>query len=120
LIEEAVAGGLRVLCLNDDVDTAAEDWEDPLHEAMGRHARSNRYTAKRIKRKLEGLWRIGAAIGLLRPGYRRRSTTAATEYEKAQGPFYDEIDPEWAPVLYEAYVRVARNEPPWLVAKWLT
>jgi DNA invertase Pin-like site-specific DNA recombinase len=57
LIETAVDNGIRVLCLNDDVDTSEPDWEDPLHEATRHHARSNRYTAKRIRRKLEGLWR---------------------------------------------------------------
>ena len=75
LIETAVDNGIRVLAINDDVDTAEEDWEDPLHEAMRHHARSNRYTAKRIKRKLEGLWRrgrpsdcCGLATGADRPG----------------------------------------------------
>ena len=91
LIETAVDNGLRVLCPNDDVDTDEEDWEDALYEAQHHHARSNRYASKRIKRKLNGLWRIGAAIGLLRPGYRRRPTTPATASEPEKGPFYDEV-----------------------------
>jgi DNA invertase Pin-like site-specific DNA recombinase len=120
LIEEAVDRGIRVLCLNDDVDTAEENWEDPLHDATQHHARSNRYAAKRIKRKQEGLWRMNAAIGLLRPGYKRRPSTPATRNEPEEGPFFDEIDPQWSPVVVEAYERVARKEPVWRVAQWLT
>jgi DNA invertase Pin-like site-specific DNA recombinase len=120
LIEAAVDRGIRVLCLHDDVDTAVDDWEDPLHEALRHHARSNRYTSKRIKRRLQALWQQGAAIGLLRPGYRRKPTCPATPTEPAQGPFFDEIDPLWAPMVYGAFERVARHEPVWLVAQWLT
>jgi DNA invertase Pin-like site-specific DNA recombinase len=120
LIEEAVDRGIRVLCLNDDVDTAQENWEDPLHDATQHHARTNRYTAKRIKRNLEGLWRINAAIGLLRPGYLRRPSTPATQHESEQGPFFNEINPQWVSLICEAYERVARKEPVWRVAKWLT
>src|SRR5262249_2582277 len=89
LIETAVDNGIRVLAINDNVDTGTEgDWEEPLHEAMRHHARSNRFTAMRIKRKLDGLWRIGAAIGLLRPGYKRRPTRPATEHQAEEGPFF--------------------------------
>jgi DNA invertase Pin-like site-specific DNA recombinase len=120
LIEAAVDNGIRVVCINDGVDTAEEDWEDPLHEALLHHARSNRYTAKRIKRKLEGLWRQGAAIGLLRSGYQRRPTQPATQHGPEQGPFFDAVDPRWAPVVRSAFERVARQDPPWLVAQWLS
>lgn len=62
-IETAVDLGIRYIGINDDVDTLEDDWDDRLHEAMRHHARSNKYTSKRIKRKLEGLWRQGAHCG---------------------------------------------------------
>lgn len=120
MIEKAVDQDIRVIAINDDVDTAEEGWEDPLHEAMRHHARTNRYTAKRIKRKLDALWRMGAAVGQLRPGYLRKATNPDAEERKKKGPFHDEVDPKWAPVVYGVYERIAKNDPPWHVAQWLT
>lgn len=108
------------IAVNDDMDTAEDDWDERLHEAARHHARSNKYTSRRIKRKLEGLWRQGAAIGLLRPGYQRKPSILATPDEPAQGPYFDHLDPRWVPVVHEAYERVAREESPWQVAQWLT
>jgi len=119
-LETAVDLGIRYIAINDDVDTAEEDWDDRLHEAMRHHARANKYTSKRIKRAFEGLWRTGAAIGLLRPGYKRRPSEPATERTPEEGPFFDELDDKWMPVIYEAYERIARKEPAWLVGQWLT
>jgi DNA invertase Pin-like site-specific DNA recombinase len=71
LVETAYDMRMRVIAINDDVDTDEEGWEDRLHEAANHHAKANRYTSSRIKRKLTSLWHSGAAIGLLKPGYRR-------------------------------------------------
>jgi DNA invertase Pin-like site-specific DNA recombinase len=37
LVEEAVDNGIRVICINDDVDTAEEQWLDRLVEAQSHH-----------------------------------------------------------------------------------
>ena len=120
LIESAVDQDIRIIAINDDVDTAEEDWEDPLHEAMRHHARSNYYLAKRIKQKLTGLWDKGAAVGKLRSGYRRKATNPDAEERKKKGPFFDELDPRWAPVVYGAYERIVYGDPPWRVGQRLT
>lgn len=120
LVGDAIDQGMRVLCLNDDVDTTEEDWQDRLTEAAKHHARSNRFTSKRIKRKHESLWAIGAAIGLLKAGYLRRASVPASLGEPAKGPFFDDKDPRWEPVIYEAYERTSNLEPPWSVGLWLT
>jgi DNA invertase Pin-like site-specific DNA recombinase len=120
LIEKAVDQGIRVIAINDDVDTAEEDWEDPLHESTRHHARTNRYTAKRIKRKLMALWGMGAAVGHLRPGYLRKATNPDAEERRKKGPFFDEVDPRWAPVVYGAYERITIGDPPWRVGQGLT
>ncbi|MBW3595718.1 MAG: recombinase family protein [Planctomycetes bacterium] len=120
LVGAAVDRELRVICINDYVDTAEEDWEDRLHEAQHHHSRSNTYTSRRIKRAHDALWEMGAAIGLLRPGYRRKPTHPATAREPERGLFFDEIDREWAAIVHEAYTRIAGNEPTESVAQWLT
>jgi DNA invertase Pin-like site-specific DNA recombinase len=120
LIETAVDLDIRVIAINDDMDTAEEDWDDRLHEAAQHHARSNKYTARRIKRRQDALWRMGAAIGLLKTGYRRNPSTPATATEPAKGPFFDEIDPRWQPIIREAFERIHRRESARAVAQWLT
>lgn len=121
LAGSAVDQGVRLICINDEVDTADEEtWEDRLHESARHHARSNRYTSRRIKRALEALWDSGAAIGQLKPGYRRVASQPATEREPARGPYYDEIDPAQADIVRKAYERMAAGELPGVVGRWLT
>jgi DNA invertase Pin-like site-specific DNA recombinase/DNA-binding transcriptional MerR regulator len=120
LFEAAVDAGVRIICLSDYIDTADEDWPDRLHFAQSHHSRANFYTRRRISRAHDGLWARGAAVGNTVIGYRRRPTTPATETEPAKGPFYDEIDPEKAPIIREVFERIANGEPAWVVADWLT
>ena len=71
LVRLAVDNEVRIICINDLVDTAEEDWEERLKEAARHHASSNRYSSRRVKRAHEELWEMRAALGLLKPGYRR-------------------------------------------------
>ena len=119
LVETAVDEGIRVLCINDFVDTNNEDWAERLRSAQEAHAKANWYTRQRLKRKREALWEMGAAMGKLRPGYRRRPTVPASYGEPAKGPFFDDLDPALEPVVHEAFERVASGEKPWSVAHWL-
>jgi DNA invertase Pin-like site-specific DNA recombinase len=118
----AVDNQVRVICINDSVDTADEQrvWIPRLKDATRTHAQTNQYTSDRIKRAHEDLWAQGAAIGLLRSGYQRRPTTPATEREAAKGPYYDEIDERWAPEIRAAFQQIANLDPPWMVALYLT
>ncbi|MGZ0174321.1 MAG: recombinase family protein [Planctomycetales bacterium] len=120
LVDGAVDNGVRVICINDQVDTADEEmWEERLASSVGDAARTNRRTRQRINRSLISRFEMGAALGPVRPGYLRRATTPATEREPARGPFFDEVDPEWAPTIEEAFEMVASGKPPWIVAQWL-
>ena len=119
LVETAVDEGIRVLCINDFVDTNNEDWPERLRAAQDAHAKANWFTRQRLKRKREALWEMGAAMGKLRPGYRRRPTVQASYGEPAKGPFFDDLDPELQPIVYEAFERVGNGEKPWSVAHWL-
>lgn len=122
LVGQAVDREIRVICVNDLVDTNDDEevWETRLHEACHHHQSANRYTRNRINRAMQRLWAIGAAIGLLKPGYLRKASIPATTREPEQGPFYDEIDPGQAPLIVEAFERIAGDESPYLVAAWLT
>jgi hypothetical protein len=114
--------GIRTFCITDMIDTAepVEIWHRRLKDATRTHADSNWFTSHRIKRQLEYLWSIGAAIGNLRPGYRRTPTIPATETDPAEGPHFDAIDEQWAPVIRLAYKQTANDDPPWKVAEFLT
>ena len=120
LVETAVDLGVRVICIGDDVDTAEEGWDERLHDAQRHHSRSNYYLRRRLNRKVDSLWEMGAAVVALHPGHTRKPTVPARDGEPAEGPFFDEIDPRWKPVIYGAYERVANHEPVWLVGNWLS
>ena len=117
--ESAVDAGVRVICPSDYIDTADDDWPDRLHMCQMQHSRSNFYTRQRIRRAHDGLWARGAAVGNTVIGYKRRCTVPATETEPAKGPFYDEIDPEKAPIIREVFERIAAGETSAEVGEWL-
>ncbi|MFN9272629.1 MAG: recombinase family protein [Planctomycetia bacterium] len=119
LFESAVDAGVRVICPSDYIDTADDDWPDRLHMCQMQHSRSNFYTRQRIRRAHDGLWARGAAVGNTVIGYKRRPTVPAMETEPAKGPFYDEIDPEKAPIIREVFERIAAGETSAEVAEWL-
>ncbi len=112
----AVDNGIRIICLNDNVDTANDDWENRLQEAQRHHGQDNFYTRHRIRRAHDGLWRMGAAIGLLRAGYLRQRHDAANP----KSPKYDSIDPQWIDTICEAFWMVASDIGLKVVARYLT
>jgi hypothetical protein len=119
LFESAVDAGVRVICPSDYIDTLDDDWPDRLHMCQMQHARSNFYTRQRIRRAHDGLWDRGAAVGNTVIGYKRRPTVPATDTEPAKGPFYDEVDPEKAPIIREVFERIAAGETAAEVGEWL-
>lgn len=121
LVRSAVDKKIRVFCINDEVDTADEEnWEERLYEAARHHQKANKYTSRRIKRAHEALWLMGAAIGLLKPGYLRKPTTPAKNGDPEEGPFFDFIDDEKKEVIIKIFEYIAAGESPWAVANWLT
>jgi DNA invertase Pin-like site-specific DNA recombinase len=120
LFYEAVDAGIRVICPSDGLDTAESDWMGRLMACQAQHSGSNDYTRLRILRALTGNWERGAAVCVVKLGYRRRPTRPATASEPAEGPFFDEVDEAQAPIIREIFERVASDEPLWAVASWLT
>ena len=118
--EIAFDADVRIICINDRVDTAEEDWPDRLHDAQRHHRQSNEYTRHRIIRSHDALWSMGASIGLLRPGYCRVATHAATTHDAERGPFFDSVETRWITTIIEAFLRIANGESPAAVAQYLT
>jgi len=112
----AVDSGIRVICINDSVDTLSDDWPHRLADAQRHHSQDNYFTRFRIKRAHEGLWKMGAATGPRLPGHRR----VIRNPELKKPPKFDELDEDWFPIVLEAFERVARKEPLWQVAEYLT
>lgn len=103
LVGRADEREIRVICLNDFVDTRNEGWKSRLEEAQRHHSQDNQYTRHRIKRAHDGLFRMGAAIGILRPGYLRRRRDPADP----KSPKFDEIDSDREETIKKAYQSVA-------------
>ncbi|MEW4451350.1 recombinase family protein [Bremerella sp. JC817] len=120
LVEEAVDEGIRVICINDFVDTAEPDWRERLHDAARHHAQTNKYTSHRIKRTHEALWNLQAGLGKCRQGYSRRASYPATDREPERGPFFDSVNPTEAAMIKTAYEMVAAGDDLALVADWLS
>jgi hypothetical protein len=116
LVGTAVDLKVRVICINDDVETWRKDWRKRLTEAQQHHTQANDCTRDRLSRTLEELWFSGSAIGLARPGYRR----IARILGDPRSPKVDEVDPQWRPVIIEAFKMVAAKNSLESVAKFLT
>ena len=111
---------IRTICINDFVDTTQPDWEERLKDAARYHAAANRYGSQRVKRSHEELWSIKAAIGLLKPGYRREISSHDIDSDLRKAPKFDKVDPRWVSTIIEAYERISADESPWTVGGWLT
>src|SRR6202451_172601 len=122
LVYRAVDKQMRVICINDMVDTADDQrvWIPRLKDATRSHAQANQYTRARVRRTIELLWAQGAAVSGPRPGYRRIATTPAAHGRPAEGPFFDEIDEKWPPIIGSTFDQIANEDPPWKVATYLT
>jgi hypothetical protein len=116
LVGAAVDNDIRLICINDRIDTANDDWQQKLDEAQRHHGQFNYFTRFRIKRTLNGLWEMGAAIGPLRSGYERYKKYP----EELNAPKYDRINKQWVETIRAAFLMVADALPTDAVARFLT
>jgi DNA invertase Pin-like site-specific DNA recombinase len=122
LIEAAVDADIRVIAINSHVDTAEDRrrWRmGGMFSAMQAEFR-NDDTRDQIIRALEARWNNGCAVGSLKPGYVRIPTTPATQREPARGPFRDQKDAQWTPVIRRAFEMCAAKDALWVIAEYLT
>ena len=122
LIEAAVDADIRVIAINSHVDTAEDRrrWRmGGIFSAMQAEFR-NDDTRDQIVRALQARWDNGYAVGSLKPGYIRIPRTPATQRDPARGPFCDQKEPRWTPVIMRAFEICAAKDALWVVAKHLT
>jgi DNA invertase Pin-like site-specific DNA recombinase len=137
-IGTAVDAGIRVIAINDSLDTNRDDWQLNGHFAAVKAELDNKQTRQRIARSILGRWDRGEVVNqTIRPGYTRvpvhavGGDPAAYErgpdtvrqsgmaYQQLRGPFIDKRDDRWTSVIRRAFELCARKEPDWVTAKYL-
>jgi site-specific DNA recombinase len=103
--------GVRLIALNDNIDTAHEEWRLSSFFASFRHEQYNRDTAKRIRRSLRNRFTQGGVV-----------QTVIFAYSKAVGCERDDQltkIPEMEPVVEEIFRRLEDDQSYSEVADWL-
>lgn len=111
---------VRLIAIEDNVDTATSDWKDRMADAGKKHAASNEAVSYRTKRAARGRFDASYAMGPKKPGYIRKPIDPEDYERRRRGPFVDEIDPKLKPIAEEAYRRIARGDRPRIVADFMT
>ena len=111
LCELCVDHRVRLVALNDHVDTCEPGWEDRSIFSAWHHERANRDTSDRIKRTHRSRFEQGRCLPLLVFGYRK----------KGNGKCDDDVEkiPEAAPIYEEWFRRLDDGSSYSEVADWL-
>lgn len=120
LAGECIDHDVRLITINDQIDTNTPGWERNLSQAADEHASANDKTSLRIKRAYEGRWQDGYAMGPVVPGYVRVAVDPVRSNRTRRGPFVDQKDEKWTAVIKEMFERVARGDPLRSVAEFLS
>lgn len=108
----AVDCGVRVLALNDYIDTVDDGWLDDVYGASQQHVGHNSHTSKRIKQKLMNRFKkLGAATPL--PIFGLNKPSDAKTFDDWT------IDPSATPILNEWYRRLLEKPNASAIADWL-
>lgn len=84
---------MRLIAINDRVDTAVDCWQDSAHIATWHHERSNRDTADRIRRTLNNRFDHGGVVQFVQFGY-FKPEGAKNDAEIVKDPEVEHIIPE--------------------------
>jgi len=111
LCELCVDNNVRLIAVNDRVDTSMDGWEDSAFISTWHHERSNRDTSERIKRSLRNRFLQGGVCQSFPAGYiKPPDTTSDADVRK---------DPEAEPVYDEWFGRLERGDSFAEIADWL-
>lgn len=134
LVEAAVDASIRVVTVNDPIDTSNDNWRLNSHFASMKAELDNRQTRQRIRRSMLSRWEKGYAVHhTLLPGYlrvpvaepnnpakvRRPDYTRQPDYRarpRDPGPFIDKKDETRTPVIHKTFEMCAAGEPTWVIA----
>ena len=101
----------RLIAINDNVDTARDDWRMHSFFAVFKHESGNRDTAKRIRRSLRNRFNNGGVVQTLPYGYIKPPGAKSDQDVKKA--------PEAEPIYEEWFSRLERDESYAEVADWL-
>ncbi len=135
-LESADDEGIRVITINDPIDTTNDDWRLNGHFASLKAELDNRQTRQRIKRARTSRWEKNFVVHhTIKPGYYRVSASAPTStarlrrpdyrrqpgYDGARdaGPFIEQLDKQWTSTIERAYTMCANDEATWVIARYL-
>ncbi|QVL30253.1 recombinase family protein [Telmatocola sphagniphila] len=103
--------GVRLITINDRLDTATDGWRDSAFLSTWHHERSNLETSQRIKRTLRGRFQTGGVVPCLIAGYRR--------VPGVEGEAGLQKIAEWEPI-YDQWFRILEEGGSFAeVADWL-
>jgi site-specific DNA recombinase len=111
LCELCVDHLVRLIAINDKVDTAEDGWEDNAFISTWHHERSNRDTSERIKRSLRNRFAQGGVCQTFQYGY--------IKPENAKSDAEVRKDPDAEPVYDEWFTRLEKGQCYTEVADWL-
>jgi site-specific DNA recombinase len=103
--------GVRLIAINDRVDTSVEGWQDTAYLSTWHHERANRDTSNRIRRSQQNRFDNGGMVQFLPYGYL-----------KPEGVKYDQQvtkDPAAEPIIREVFRRLEEGASYSEVADWL-
>jgi site-specific DNA recombinase len=103
--------GVRLIAVNDFIDTFKEDWRDQSFFASYRHERYNRETAKRIRRTLRNRFTQGGVFQTAIYGY-IKPPGAKSDADVHKDPAAEAVYDEW-------FTRLENGAPYQEVADWL-
>lgn len=134
-IECADDAGIRVITVNDPIDTVNDDWRLNGHFASLKAELDNRQTRQRIERARKSRWEKGYVVHhTIKAGYVRVSVAAPNnparlrrpDYRRQpgydgvrdNGPFVDQADRPCTPTIEEGFKMIANDEATWIVARY--
>ncbi|HET6325195.1 MAG TPA: recombinase family protein [Planctomycetaceae bacterium] len=109
--EICVDHNVRLIAINDRVDTVEDGWQDGAFISTWHHERSNRDTSERIKRTLRNLFEQGGVCQTFPYGYIKPANTKSDADVRK--------DPEAEPVYDEWFTRLEKGQPYTEVGDWL-
>ena len=109
--EECVDNDVRLVAINDHIDTAERGWQDRSIFSSWHHERSNRDTSDRIKRAHRSRFRSGGCAAIPIYGYiKPPGAKSDMDWQK---------DPEAELIYQEWFERLDRGEPFAEISDWL-
>ncbi|MCA9091994.1 MAG: recombinase family protein [Planctomycetaceae bacterium] len=118
-IQDAVDREIRVICVNDGLDTAKENWEAILASASVSHGTVIPQTRNRVKRTAENSFNQGGMVLKVKYGYRKLSKEEARSGQFGPVGLRIAKNPDCTPIIAEMVDWAIAGESYQLIAERL-